>query len=417
MRFLTKEKFFYKNLARLAIPIAASGLITFLITLTDSIMIGHLGDSAVSGAYVGGSVATVLQMLISGVESGITVTSAQLWGKRNTEAIKKSIACGAIIIFSIGAAVTLCSVLFSKEIAAVFLSSDNLSTGAEYLREIAPSFPFFCITGALASGMRSVESPKINAFASLAALIVNASLNYVLIFGKLGAPTMGISGAALATVIARIAEAAIIATYVFFIDKKLRIRLRSFLKTNKSSFFSFIKYTLPLVGGQVIWIINTLFATYVIGKFNEDFYMAGFAVANALNSISYIAMNGLSGALGIIIGKTVGEGNFKKIKEYSYTAQIIFIGLGIITSLALVLIRTPFVSLYGISGNARDVAVELIGVLAITIIGTCYQSACLIGLVKSGGDVSFILKNDAFFILCAVIPLSLTAHSSSPRRP
>ena len=146
MRFLTKEKFFYKNLARLAIPIAASGLITFLITLTDSIMIGHLGDSAVSGAYVGGSVATVLQMLISGVESGITVTSAQLWGKRNTEAIKKSIACGAIIIFSIGAAVTLCSVLFSKEIAAVFLSSDNLSTGAEYLREIAPSFPFFCIT-------------------------------------------------------------------------------------------------------------------------------------------------------------------------------------------------------------------------------------------------------------------------------
>lgn len=409
MRFLTKEKSFYKSLVFLAIPIALSNLITFLITFTDSVMIGALGDGAVAGAYVGGTVATILQMLISGVESGITVTSAQLWGKGDVNSIKKSVGTGSIVIIVIGLLVTVSSLVFSRQIASLFLSGDNIGMGAKYLKEIAPSFPFFCLTGALAAAMRSIESPKIAAISSLAALIVNASLNYVLIFGKLGAPSMGISGAALATVIARIVEAAIISIYVFFIDKKLGIKMRSFLVTEREAFAAFRKYTLPLIGGQIIWIINTLFATFVIGKLKEEFYMAGFAVANALNSISYIAMNGLSGALGIIIGKTVGEGKTEKIREYSYTSQIIFIALGILTSITLIAVRTPFISLYGISDMAANIARELIGVLSVTIIGTCYQSACLIGLVKSGGDVSFILKNDAFFIFLIVIPLSLAA--------
>ena len=120
-------------------------------------------------------------------------------------------------------------------------------------------------------------------------------------------------------------------------------------------------------------------------------------------------MNGLSGAVGIIIGKTIGEGKTDKIKEYAYTTQLIFIALGILTSGALLLGKNPFISLYDIGAEAAKTASELISVLALTIIGTSYQSACLIGLVKSGGDVSFILKNDAFFIFLVVIPLSVAA--------
>jgi Na+-driven multidrug efflux pump len=120
-------------------------------------------------------------------------------------------------------------------------------------------------------------------------------------------------------------------------------------------------------------------------------------------------MNGLSGAVGIIIGKCVGKGKVKILKEYTYTTQAIFIILGILTSLTLLLTQNPFISLYTISEEAVSVAKTLITVLSITIIGTSYQSACLIGIVRGGGDTSFILKNDAVFIFLGVIPLTVLA--------
>ena len=174
-----------------------------------------------------------------------------------------------------------------------------------------------------------------------------------------------------------------------------------------------MKYTTPIVLGQMVWIANTLFASYLLSKVGSEDVVAGLAVANTLNSLSYILMNGLSGAVGIIIGKTIGEGRTEKIKSYAYTTQIIFILLGILTSGALFIARSPFISMYKIGAEATDVAKALISVLAITIIGTSYQSACLIGLVKSGGDVSFILKNDAFFVFLVVIPISLLAAKLS----
>jgi Na+-driven multidrug efflux pump len=171
----------------------------------------------------------------------------------------------------------------------------------------------------------------------------------------------------------------------------------------------FLKYTAPIVLAQAVWIVNTLFSSYLISKVGTDSAVAALAVANTLNSLSYILMNGLSGAVGIIIGKTIGEGRVEKIKEYAYTTQLIFIVLGAITAAALLIARHPFVSLYDIGNDASKIAIQLISVLSLTIVGTSYQSACLIGLVKSGGDVSFILKNDSFFIFLVVIPLSITA--------
>ena len=117
----------------------------------------------------------------------------------------------------------------------------------------------------------------------------------------------------------------------------------------------------------------------------------------------------MAGAVGIIIGKTIGEGKLDKIKEYAYTTQIIFLGVGLITGGVLQLIKGPFISLYRISDAAIAVASTLINVLSVTIIGTCYQAACLFGLVKSGGDVSFVFKNDCIFVFLVVIPSALIA--------
>ena len=406
---LTKDKSFYRELFGLAAPMALSNLVTFLITLSDSIMIGRLSEEATASIYVGSLAATVLQMLITGFESGMTVIGTQYFGRGENEKIKRIVSIGTVLIFSVGLIFSAVSIAFGSGITSIFLSGASERSGAEYLATLSLSFPLFALSGAIVAAMRCVESVNIGVISSASALITNLLFNYLLIFGKLGFANLGIKGAAIATIIARAVELSILLIYAFFIDKRLKLKPTSFFKFNKKMNLEFIKYTSPIVLGQIIWIINTLFSSYVISLSNTDATVAAFSIANTLGSLSYIVMNGLSAAVGIIIGKTIGENRLNKIREYTYSTEIIFVILGIVTSLALFLAKNPFVSIYNVSEGAKDAAKSLITVLGFTVIGTSYQSASLMGIVRGGGDVSFILKNDAFFIFLVVIPASVAA--------
>ena len=403
----TKDKAFYSDLRRLAVPMALGNLVTFLITLTDSIIVGKIGDGATASVFVGGLIATALQMFISGIEGGVTVGISQYWGKGEKEPIKRIFALGSAIILIFGTAFFLASFFIPGKISSLF--SRGGSESALYLKYLSISFPLFSLSGAIGSALRGVESPKIVTFASFVAFIINLVFDILLVFGKLGFTKMGIIGAAIATIAARAVEVLILAFYLFLRDKNIEIHITEIFKFDKRIALDFFKYTSPIVLGQVIWIINTLFSSYVFSSFGSDSILTGLSVANTLNSLSYIVMNGLSGAVGIIIGKAVGDGRTEELKKYAYTTELIFIILGIATSLTLFAVKNPFISLYNISPEAVSVAKSLITVLAFTIIGTSYQCACLLGIVRGGGDTSFILKNDAIFIFLGVIPLTVLA--------
>ena len=408
-RLITPDKDFYKSLITLALPIALQHLVSFLITFTDSIMIGQLGESATAGAYVGSLAFTVLRMLITGVEGGITVGVSRCWGEGDTDKIKRIAAAGVYLSTAFGICLALPALICPELIVSLFLSDSGKAEGAEYLRALAPSFIPFVLFCAPAAILRSIESPKVATIASVSGFATNLIFNYLLIFGKLGFTKMGVTGAAIATFIAYLVELLILLVYLLLFDKKLKLRPRDLIAVGKDTALPFLRYTTPIILGQAVWIFNTLFSSFLLSGTGSSAAVAALAVASTLNSLSYVLMNGLSGAVGIIIGKTIGEGRTEKIKEYSYTTEVIFILLGIVTSAVLFFTRYPFVSLYDVGDEAAKIAVQLISVLALTVIGTSYQSACLSGLVKSGGDVSFIFKNDAFFIFLIVVPLSLTA--------
>ena len=403
----TRDKKFYKDLGRLAVPMALGNLITFLITLTDSIAVGRLGDEATSSVFVGGLIATALQMFISGIEGGMTLGISQYHGKGEAYAIKRIFSIGTALIFFFGALFFILSFVFPNEISSLFAKGSEGSSS--YLKLVSISFPIYALSGAIGAALRGVESPTVVTLASFVAFIVNLFLDITLVFGKLGFTKMGIYGAGAATIIARACELLILVLYLFFKDKRVGAKIQSPFSLEKSISADFLKYTTPIVAGQMIWIVNTFFSSYVFSTFSSDAVITGLSVANTLNSLSYIALNGLSGAIGIIVGRAVGEGEIKKLKEYAYTVEIIFLALGILTSCALLLTKNPFISLYNISTEAVKIAKSLITVLAFTIIGTSYQLACLVGLVRGGGDTSFILKNDAIFIFLGVIPLTVLA--------
>lgn len=401
----TKDKAFYSDLLRLAVPMALGNLISFLITLTDSVVVGKLGDGACAAVFSGTLIATTLQMLITGVEGGITLGISQYYGKGEGEPIKRIFSLGTLIIFALGVFLFLPSFLIPNAIASAFGSGG----GGEYLKVLSLSFPLFAVSGGIGAALRGVESVKIVTFSSFVAFAVNLVLDVLLVFGKLGFTNMGILGAALATVIARAVELSILILYLFFKDRKIKITKKELFRLEQKISRDFFKYTSPILLGQIIWIINTLFFSSVFASFSSDAVLTGLSVANTLNSLAYISINGLSGAVGIIVGRTVGEGKTAKLREYAYTTQAIFIILGILTLAALLLVKDPFISLYSVSEEAIQIAKSFITVLAFTSVGTAYQLACLTGLVRGGGDTSFILKNDAVFIFLFVIPLTLVA--------
>lgn len=407
---LTRDKSFYRSLLLLALPIALQNLVTFSVNLADSVMVGSLGDTAVAGMYMGNQIQTLLQVFSGGIEGAILILAAQYWGKRDAASIRRIVAIGVRFSVIVGAVLTVLCAAWPVQIIGLFTQdADTISTGAAYLRIVCFSYLFFCITQSLIAAMRSVEVARIGLTVSLWSLVVNVALNYVLIYGKLGFPAMGVEGAALATVIARMVETAVIAGYVFRKDKKLQLKIADLRVLDRLLLRDFVKYGLPIIAGQLVWSVNMLANSAIMGHQSAAGVVTAVSIANTLHSLAYVVMNGMSGAVGIITGKTIGAGLESKMREYAKTVQLLFLALGLLTGLYVYLLRDPFISLYAVSEAAVLEAQKYINVISVTLIGTCYQAACLFGLVKSGGDISFVFKNDFIFVFLVVLPSAVIA--------
>lgn len=409
MAVFTKDRSFYRSLVTLAVPISLQNLVTFAVSFADNVMIGSLGDDAISGVYIGGQLQSVLQMFVGGIEGAILILAAQYWGKKDTQSIRKVVSIGIKFALAVGLLSSLVAVLFPQWVIRAFTTEPGvIQEGAAYVQIVGFTYLFFSVSQVMIAAMRSVETARIGLYISCMALVINVCLNYVFIFGHFGFPAMGVRGAALATLVSRILEMCVGIGYVFFVDRKLRFGLKDLLHTDRQLLRDFIRYGLPVIGGQVVWAINSLANTKILGYYSAG-VIAAASITGMLHNLVYVWMNGMSSAVGIITGKTVGAGQYEKMKEYSKTVQMIFLFVGLISGAAVFLARDGFISLYNASPEAQAYSRQFINVISVTIIGTCYQAACLFGLVKSGGDISFVFKNDTIFVFLVVIPSSLLA--------
>ena len=409
MAVFTKDRSFYRSLVTLAVPISLQNLVTFAVSFADNVMIGSLGDDAISGVYIGGQLQSVLQMFVGGIEGAILILAAQYWGKKDTQSIRKVVSIGIKFALAVGLLSSLVAVLFPQWVIRAFTTEPGvIQEGAAYVQIVGFTYLFFSVSQVMIAAMRSVETARIGLYISCMALVINVCLNYVFIFGHFGFPAMGVRGAALATLVSRILEMCVGVGYVLFVDKKLRFGLKDLLHTDRQLLRDFIRYGLPVIGGQVVWAINSLANTKILGYYSAG-VIAAASITGMLHNLVYVWMNGMSSAVGIITGKTVGAGQYEKMKEYSKTVQMIFLFVGLISGAAVFLARDGFISLYNASPEAQAYSRQFINVISVTIIGTCYPAACLFGLVKSGGDISFVFKNDTIFVFLVVIPSSLLA--------
>ena len=401
---------FYGTLISLALPIALQDLVSFLVNFADNIMIGRLGDLAISGVFIGNEIQVMVQLIIGGITASLVILGTQYWGKKDIKSIRGLSSICLRIALITGGLFSLTTAFFPGFIAGILSNkTDVIESAASYIRITGISFVFFSLSQVLIASQRCVEKVRFGMFIVLATLGINIGLNYILIFGKLGFPAMGISGAAIATLISRIVEFLIAAIFCFGFDKRISLSFPDLKKIDPFLRRSLIKYGTPVVAGTIVWAVNTFAYTSIIGRFPAT-TIASFNIAGMMNTIVYIWMSGFAAAVGIMTGKLVGSGaGLEKIKPYAFRAQRFFLCSGIVTGLFVILFRDVLISMYAISPEAAQTARQLLIVHAISVAGTSYQMSCLAGLVKAGGNISFVFRNDTIFVFLVVIPSSIIA--------
>lgn len=409
MAFFTKDRDFYKTFFRLTLTIAAQNLIVYAVNLADNIMIGAYDQTALSGIALVNQIQFLLQMLVLGVGDGIVVIASRYWGQRDLASIKKTSSVGMIL--GVGMSLLLWGLMFFlPEQILGLLASDRavIASGAEYARIVCFSYLFFALTNLLLAILRSVETVRIGVGISIMALVVNITLNRLLIFGIGPFPELGARGAAIATLVSRIAETVVVVLYLCLRDRVLHLRLRDFLHTERAFWGQFFRvgFSVVLSGGS--WGMAMLIQSGILGHLGEEVIAAN-SIASTVFSIVTVVVYGSASASAVVIGKALGEGLRDRMREYSRTLQMIYLGIGLATGLILFLIREPILSFYRITPLTAEYAISFLTILSVTVVGTAYQMTVLSGIVRGGGDTRFVFYNDLVHMWGIVLPLSLIA--------
>ncbi|WMJ88955.1 MATE family efflux transporter [Anaerocolumna sp. MB42-C2] len=401
------DRAFYKRLFILAVPIALQNIVTYSVGLTDNVMVGSLGEVAISGVYLCNQIQIILQMLVAGIGAALIVLAAQYWGKNDKESTKNIMGIGLKIASACAIIFFILVFFFTDQFLSLFSNNTSVVTEAgKYAKIICFTYLFFCISNVLNASLRCIGTVKIGLYLSIVSFFLNVTLNWVFIFGNLGAPALGIRGAAIATLISRLVEFSCYIIYMRFMDQKLKMYFKDVLHTNLELVKDFFRYGLPVIVGDVLWGINLAVQGAIVGRLGAD-SIAAVSIANVVFSVVSVGVYGIASASAVIIGNTAGEGDLQKIKAYTKKLQFVFLIGGLCTGLFLFIIKDYVLLLYNVSDETLNIAKVLMTVLSVTVIGTAYQMSTLTGIVRAGGATHFVLINDIIFVWFIVIPLSL----------
>ena len=412
---MVREKNFYRTMFKIALPSAFQSLITFLVVVVDDMMVSSLANGVAAQAAVSqiNSITAFYTATVTGLVSGSSVLISQYWGRKDMDRIKK--------IFSIVLAICLITALIfvgamlivPEAITGIVIDRDEAEVtrmAVRYLTLVCFSYIPFAVSNALVGMLRSIEVVKITLYIAILSLFSNIGLNYLLIFGKLGLPAMGVAGAGLATVLARIIELALVWVYTFRVQKQLDIAPKDLFRTEKWLVRDYMKYGLPVGVTDLQWSFIGMLKAAIIGQMGAAF-MAANSITNSMMNLGTMFTFALAGGACVVVGKAVGAKDYEKAKEYSKTIQIMFFGIGLVMALVVFLLRAPFISLYG---SASDPAVHklcmtMIALGAVTLIGTSYHASCFVGINRGAGDSRFVAMVDMICGWLVVLPATFLA--------
>lgn len=401
---ITRDKRFYRLLFSIALPIAVQNLITFMVSMVDTLMVGALGEIQLSAVSIANNLFFVLTILMFGLAGGSNIMISQYWGKGNVKTIHKILAIMYRVCLLITGIFIFIAVFLPKYFMGIFTTDKAvIEFGASYLRIVCIGYLFYSITNCTIIMLRSVKTVSISIIVYTASLVVNSILNWILIFGNLGAPELGIRGAAIATVCARITEFSIVLVFMFIYERKIGIKLEHLLKLDKEILKDYVGLCTPVLCNELLWAIGASMISVIVGRMGTEV-----VAANSINGVAHqfvtVFIFGMSNATAVIIGNTIGEGKKEKAKEYAYSIGVFSVVMGCISGLMILLIKPFVVNFYNVSYSTKLIAMEIMTVTSGIIVFQSLASNFMMGVLRGGGDAKFVLINDLIFMWLVAIP-------------
>ena len=401
---LIKDKKFYKNLLIIALPIALQNLIANGLNLMDSLMVARVSQSAVSSVSLANQPGFILSLLFFGISSGAAVLASQYWGKGETKVISKLI--GIAMRFASIAAIIffILTELFPVQIMSLFTSDPNIiSEGVSYLRIIAFTYLCIGITMTYMVIIRSAEKVKISLYLSIITFFMNVFLNYILIFGKLGAPKLGIEGAAIATVISRLFELTVTIVYAKKFNNVIKFKFKYIIEKNRVLLKDFFSYSLPVVYNEFLWGLGISMQSVIMGHLSSEAVTA-YSIAALIQNFCVVFLIGLANASAVIVGKTIGTGDEKYAKKTGATLLTLSFGIGIFTALLIILIIPIMNLIYPLSGITKSYLNTILITNACYALVYCPAILNIVGVFRGGGDTKFSLLLDIISLwICSIL--------------
>ena len=392
---LTHDKRFYKTFLRLCLVLMLEQAVVLSVNLADNLMLGTYSEAALSGVAAVNQIQFVFQQVVYGIGNAVVILGSQYRGMGKIDTVRRITSLGLWLEIMLAVVLFVLVSVFPGGTLGLFTSQPVIaSEGIKYLEIIRFSYFFFAMTAVLLSSLRVVESVRIALIVSVISLGVNIAINYLLIAGHLGCPEMGVRGAAIGTLAARIVEFVIVLTFILR-EKKLGLRISHLAVFDRSLCADFVRIAMPILGTSLLWGVSNALQTVILGHM-DDSAIAAQSISNTVFLLLKVTAVGASSAAAVLIGKTIGEGDTVRLKQYVNTLQLIFAGIGMVLALVMLAIRIPLLSVYAgkISAETYDLAGTYMLIQAVVLLTMSYQMPTNTGIIRGGGDARYVLIVD-----------------------
>ncbi len=405
-----EDKRFYRDVFRLVMPMAVQNLINVGVTSTDVIMLGRVGETALSGVSLANQIYFILSLLYFGLTSGACVLTAQYWGKKDTRTIEKIMGISFRISILGGAVFGAAAIFIPRYLMLIFTSDEAvIEAGIRYLQIVGFSYVLSAFTNVYLNIIRSIEKVVIATVVYGTSLLANIILNGIFIFGLFGLPAMGTAGAALGTLFARAIEVVIVVYYATHKNDVVKIHIRDLFVKDRALGRDFFTYAFPVLLNELAWGAGMAAISAIVGHLGSA-AVAAHSVAQVCRQLSMVIAFGISSATAIMIGKAIGEQKESLAKEYGRK----FVKLSIICGIGgglVILGISPFITMFmKLTPLAKSYLTAMMVIMSYYVIGQSLNSTVIVGILRAGGDTKFGLFLDVGVMwLCSILGAAVGA--------
>lgn len=405
---MKQKNLFWKKLSPLAFPIAMQQLMLSLVSASDALMLGLVDQSSLAAVSLATQIQFVFGLFMSGFTNGGSILAAQYWGKGSKENVEQTFGLMMRPAMFTGFLFTAAACMVPQLLMRIFTPDPELiRLGAGYLRMVSLSYILYAVSMSYLCIMRNSGRTGVASVVVSIGVIVNIGLNGILIFGLLGAPKMGIQGAALATVITRGLE---LLCCLWEMQKPNRIKLRKeyFLGKKQPLLRDYIRHMTPVTGNFLVWGVGVTMGSVILGRLGADAVAANSIASVMKNLVSCFCMGFASGGA-ILVGNELGAGELAKAKVYGGKVVRLALVSGVISCTVLITLTPIILCAAELTPQAAEYVRWMIAVCGVNLIGMSNNSAIISGIFSSGGDTKFGFICDSITLWLVVVPLGLLA--------